>query len=49
MAPSTAKSRQWTRLNISTKVHKIKAYESQIMTLKAANELDVLRGRLRKY
>jgi hypothetical protein len=28
---------------------KIKAYESQIMTLKAANELDVLRGRLRKY
>jgi hypothetical protein len=44
MAPSTAKSRQGTRLNISTEVQKIKAYESEIMTLRIANELDVIRG-----
>jgi hypothetical protein len=36
-------------MNISKSVENIKAYEPLLMTLKAANELDVLRGRLKKY
>ena len=43
MAPSTEKSRQGIRMNISTEVQKIKTYESEIMTLKKANELDSAR------
>jgi hypothetical protein len=34
MAQTTSKSRQGTKMNISTEVQKINAYEPQLMTLK---------------
>ena len=36
-------------MNISTEVQKIKTYESEIMTLKKANELDSARWKLKRF
>ena len=36
-------------MNISTEVQKIKTYESEIMTLKKANELDSARWQLKRF
>jgi hypothetical protein len=36
-------------MNISTESQKIKTYESEIMTLKIANELDGARGKLKRF
>ena len=49
MAPSTEKSRQGIRMNISTEVQKTKTYELEIMTLKIANELDGAREKLKRF